>query len=239
MQEVSIRRALLGRCWHQGNSRGNGNARLNDQPIGLVGSWLVLPDVRSCQTLKNQRNDQPRLVMASNSSPFEADEVRGHGRILSRLACRAGALLVRARPAHTKKPCVLYMALSRFASNLEVMQRRGMTRVLVCGGRNFGDIVLMGTTMKRLHAERSFTIVIHGDAKGADRHADAWARLNRVEVMPFPARWREEGVAAGPLRNQRMIDEGMPDLVIAFPGGNGTADMVAKARRAGIEVIEV
>jgi predicted Rossmann-fold nucleotide-binding protein len=33
--------------------------------------------------------------------------------------------------------------------------------------------------------------------------------------------------------------EWKPDLVVAFPGGSGTADMVSRARGAGIEVIEV
>jgi Lhr-like helicase len=36
-----------------------------------------------------------------------------------------------------------------------------------------------------------------------------------------------------------MIDEGKPDLVIAFPGGRGTADMVGRARKAGIRVVEI
>ncbi len=36
-----------------------------------------------------------------------------------------------------------------------------------------------------------------------------------------------------------MIDEGKPDLVIAFPGRRGTADMKARALKAGIAVIEV
>jgi hypothetical protein len=33
-----------------------------------------------------------------------------------------------------------------------------------------------------------------------------------------------------------MIDEGKPDLVIAFPGGRGAADMVSRAIKAGIRV---
>lgn len=47
------------------------------------------------------------------------------------------------------------------------------------------------------------------------------------------------GRAAGPIRHQRMLDEGMPDLVLALPGGRGTADMVRHATLAGVEVIEV
>ena len=37
--------------------------------------------------------------------------------------------------------------------------------------------------------------------------------------------------------NQQMLDIGKPDLVLAFPGGSGTADMVAKARAAGVGVL--
>lgn len=36
-----------------------------------------------------------------------------------------------------------------------------------------------------------------------------------------------------------MLTEGNPDLVVAFKGEKGTANMVDQARRAGIKVIEV
>ena len=48
-------------------------------------------------------------------------------------------------------------------------------RVLVCGGRNFDDVGLMISVLDRLHTEKSFTVLIHGNARGADRIADAWA----------------------------------------------------------------
>ena len=44
------------------------------------------------------------------------------------------------------------------------------------------------------------------------------------------------GRSAGPIRNQAMLDEGRPDLVVAFPGHHGTADIVRRARAAGIKV---
>lgn len=114
-----------------------------------------------------------------------------------------------------------------------------MTRVLVCGGRDFRDVVLMGRVMKQVHLERNITCVIHGDYRGADRHADIWARWNRIAVEPYPAKWKEQGRAAGPIRNRRMIDEGKPDLVVAFPGHDGTNDMIEAALEAGIEVMVV
>jgi hypothetical protein len=39
------------------------------------------------------------------------------------------------------------------------------------------------------------------------------------------------------MRNQAMLDYGKPDLVVAFPGGKGTADMVRRARVAGVKVL--
>lgn len=55
----------------------------------------------------------------------------------------------------------------------------------------------------------------------------------------FPADWAAYDRAAGPIRNARMIAEGKPDIVLAFPGGRGTANMVAQARKAGVRVIEI
>lgn len=51
------------------------------------------------------------------------------------------------------------------------------------------------------------------------------------------AEWDRLGRKAGPIRNQRMLDEGKPALVIAFPGGTGTAGMVAIARKGRVPVI--
>lgn len=36
-----------------------------------------------------------------------------------------------------------------------------------------------------------------------------------------------------------MLDEGKPHLVVAFPGGRGTADMIDRARSAGVRVMEI
>lgn len=112
-------------------------------------------------------------------------------------------------------------------------------RVLVCGGRNFNDTALAYRTLDRVHRERMIGVVIEGDAPGADRIAGYWARRNHIDDLKFKADWKTHGNAAGPIRNARMISEGRPNLVVAFAGGRGTADMVARAKAAGVKVIEV
>jgi predicted Rossmann-fold nucleotide-binding protein len=114
-----------------------------------------------------------------------------------------------------------------------------MTRVLVCGGRNYDDHLRVAAVLNRLHNAKGISLIIQGGARGADELAFGWARANGIEEIQFDADWENQGSFAGPARNKRMLDEGKPDLVIAFPGGRGTADMVRKARRAGVEVVEI
>lgn len=111
-------------------------------------------------------------------------------------------------------------------------------RVLVCGGRDFQDKSLYAV-LDKLHRESSIGVIIEGAARGADRMAGYWARKNKIDNLKFHADWQRLGIAAGPRRNQQMIEQGRPDLVVAFPGGVGTADMVRRARAAKIEVIEI
>ena len=112
-------------------------------------------------------------------------------------------------------------------------------RLLVCGGRDYSNASRVGLVLTKIHQKRPITCVIHGGARGADKAADLAARAMGLPCEVYQADWRGHGKKAGPIRNQRMIDEGKPDGVLAFPGGRGTTDMVSRAREAGIKVMEV
>ena len=79
--------------------------------------------------------------------------------------------------------------------------------------------------------------IIEGAATGVDSAAADFAICNYCHVVEYPADWAKHGHAAGPIRNKKMVDEGKPDLVIAFPGGKGTENMVGYANIMGIKVI--
>jgi hypothetical protein len=112
--------------------------------------------------------------------------------------------------------------------------------VLVCGGRDGQDVEYVEKTLSRLLAARGpFERLIHGDARGVDRMAGKWARDHGVLEWDFLPEWHRVGADDGLSRNQRMIETGSPDLVIAFPGGAGTENMVELAKAANIEVIEI
>jgi hypothetical protein len=110
-------------------------------------------------------------------------------------------------------------------------------RVLVCGGRDFRDREAVYNVLDPLRDKMG--ALMCGGAPGADTLAWDWGWSRNFHCERYFADWKTHGRAAGPLRNQRMIDEGKPDLVIAFPGGRGTADMIRRAETAGIEVRSV
>jgi hypothetical protein len=115
----------------------------------------------------------------------------------------------------------------------------GVTRVLVCGGRDFADRAVLEAFLSNLHRVCGIALVIAGGARGADTMAEEWAKAQGIACEIYMADWDGLGSKAGPIRNQRMLHEGKPDLVIAFPGGRGTADMVRRAREAGIDTVEI
>lgn len=111
-----------------------------------------------------------------------------------------------------------------------------MSTVLVCGGRRFSNRRMLKEYMDAF--PYAVTQIITGGAPGADSLAEWWAERKGIAVRQFRADWKAHGNKAGPLRNQQMLDEGKPDYVVAFPGGAGTADMIRRARKAGIEIFE-
>ncbi|MBP0580271.1 hypothetical protein J8I29_13185 [Labrys sp. LIt4] len=70
--------------------------------------------------------------------------------------------------------------------------------------------------------------------------------LDRHDRSPTPAQgsiverasWLRYGVCAEPLRNEHMLNCYEPFLVVAFPGGKDCADLVARARRSGVRIVE-
>ena len=113
------------------------------------------------------------------------------------------------------------------------------TRYLICGGRDFDDWPMLDRALSALILHPYASTIIQGAAQGADAMAAAWAKDHRAHVESYPADWKNHGPAAGPIRNRHMLDQGMPDVVIAFPGGRGTANMIAQARSRKLVIVAV
>lgn len=112
-------------------------------------------------------------------------------------------------------------------------------RILVCGDRHFTDTYKFYAVMEGLDLDSKQPItIIEGGARGADTLARDYADECGWALEEYPANWDKYGKAAGPIRNKQMLDEGKPDLVIAFlaKDSKGTANMIKQAKEAGVEV---
>lgn len=125
-----------------------------------------------------------------------------------------------------------------------------MFKVLICGGRDLYDFMsqeiaeeLVNYTLSSLKTspEKEETVFISGMAKGADQipirmiqNDPGWGGLEE-----YYAEWNKYGNRAGPLRNIRMLEEGKPDLVIAFPtpSSRGTHHMIKISQDAGVRTV--
>ncbi len=112
-------------------------------------------------------------------------------------------------------------------------------KVLVCGSRDFTDIKIIQVVLMGVYRFHPDIHVIHGNARGADLAARQFAEAQRWRTTPYLADWKMYGKGAGPRRNQRMLDEGKPNLVLAFVSkplaeSIGTSDMVRRARAAAV-----
>lgn len=112
-------------------------------------------------------------------------------------------------------------------------------RVLACGSRDYTDRDKIFAVLDTLGP----TILIEGRARGTDMIAGSWADLNLPPKshLKFPADWNRYRRGAGPIRNRQMLEEGKPNLVVAFGGlnGTGTNHMVLIVKKAGIPVLEI
>jgi len=110
-----------------------------------------------------------------------------------------------------------------------------MATVLVTGDRNWRDMAMVFRVLAPYGPE---TVLVHGAARGADRHADAYGYYRKWQVHAEPADWDTHGRAAGILRNQRMLDKWQPDVCHAFHDdlnhSKGTRDMVIRCLAAGV-----
>ncbi len=124
-----------------------------------------------------------------------------------------------------------------------------LTRVLVCGGSWWNDQPRVDAVLDELHATYNFTVLIQGGQKtphrhdrtkffGADYQSKVWAEKRGVPMIEEKADWASSPRGAGIIRNSKMLRVHKPELGVAFKGQNGTADMVAKMKAAGVPVLE-
>jgi hypothetical protein len=112
-------------------------------------------------------------------------------------------------------------------------------RLLICGSRTYEDYEYLASTLDTHQLDDPF--VIAGGAKGADTLGVRWAKHRGFHGVVVPAQWKKYGRSAGFRRNERMLYDHHPTLVVAFcdkplAQSRGTNMMVGLAQAHGVEV---
>ncbi len=107
-------------------------------------------------------------------------------------------------------------------------------KVIVTGGRDYSDKERVFSILDHFNPE----IIIHGDCSGADHYAKEWAKINKKKEIKYPY-LSQYGKAGGPIRNKQMCSEHTDAVLIAFPGGKGTANCKNEAKTLGLKIFEV
>lgn len=111
----------------------------------------------------------------------------------------------------------------------------------IVGSRDFVDYQLFCKAIDQFLTEwnidhNDIEFIISGGALGADTLAQQWATDNNHQMKIFYPDWKSHGRAAGPMRNQLIIDNSTH--IIAFPSvsGKGTQDSIKKAKKANKKI---
>lgn len=115
-------------------------------------------------------------------------------------------------------------------------------KIIVAGSRTFSDFALLCRKMDAItkNLDKKKLTIVSGHCQGADLLGEEWATLRMVKYEVFRADWDKYGKAAGPIRNQEMVDSCTPgkDAAIFFDcqKGSGTEDCLKKARKRGLKI---
>jgi hypothetical protein len=104
-------------------------------------------------------------------------------------------------------------------------------KLAIAGSRYFNNYDLLLKYMG-LFLFENIEEIISGGAAGADSLGERYAIYYHIPVKRFLAEWSKYGKSAGFIRNQLIVDN--CDMLLVFWDGKsaGTADTIAKAKKA-------
>jgi hypothetical protein len=111
-------------------------------------------------------------------------------------------------------------------------------RLLLVGGRHLKDATLIRKSLGLIHIRMQVSVLIHGGHAALGTIAEDWARESDIHILRYPANWRLLGKRAEGVRNDFMLSDSRPDMVLALPGGDDTRALIVKALVLGVPVYD-
>ena len=118
-----------------------------------------------------------------------------------------------------------------------------MIKVIIAGTRDFNDYAFLKKNvdyfLQGINPNNEEIEIVSGNARGADKLGERYAKEHNLPVKLFPANWDKYGKRAGYLRNQEMAN--YADVLIAFwdEKSKGTKHMIDIAKKQDLTVIVV
>jgi len=112
-------------------------------------------------------------------------------------------------------------------------------RVLICAGRHYADTRHCRQVLEAFQRLHEVRVLIHGGNQFLGSEIEVWARELGADIVRYPPNWQLHGKLAESLRNNFMLKDSRPDIVIALPGGEDTEELVNRSKAAGIPTLSV
>lgn len=113
-----------------------------------------------------------------------------------------------------------------------------MYKLVVAGSREFNDYPLLETILLQIlvNHELSEVEIVSGNARGADKLGEVFARKHGCQLKQFIPNWSEDGRGAGMIRNRQMSQ--YADGCIVFWDGlsKGTVNMIENAKKEDLDL---
>lgn len=115
-------------------------------------------------------------------------------------------------------------------------------KILISGSRYYSNYQKIFTFLKGKNKEYDNLVIVEGGARGADSLARKACKKLDIEFKEYRANWKKYGKAAGPIRNQKMLDDNVDvDLVAIFHENlnksKGTKDMMKRAEKENKKIV--
>lgn len=113
-------------------------------------------------------------------------------------------------------------------------------KIIVCGSQDFQDQQLLTKTLREYTKRHKVSIIVLGQALGAETMAAEWAMENKVRLSIVPTNRKIQGAEATIDRNTRIVESNRDAAaVLHFMGCETSEDLCQRALRNNICVDDV
>jgi len=97
-------------------------------------------------------------------------------------------------------------------------------RLIVAGSRTFNDEKFLFEVLDSIQGP--IVEIVSGNAEGADKLGEKYAKARGIDLVIFPANWKKHGKAAGPIRNEKMAKYANAAVVFWDGKSTGSQNMI-------------